>query len=122
MGTLDLNIDFLWFLLHTDFSDTKVGESLGTPDLHKDFLWLLLHCGLKRDLLPLALSLVGGSQVIKEFAVHLHERLEHVVDERHYRLVPVLLADAVQCREHNWHDHLIVLLHQTHYVLVIPEV
>lgn len=73
-------------------------------------------------MLPLALGLVGGGQVIKELAVHLHECLEHVVDERHYRLVPVLLADAVQCREHYRHDHLIVLFHQTHYVLVIPEV
>lgn len=33
--------------------------------------------------LLLFLHFVGGSEVIKQFAVHLHEGLKHVVDQRH---------------------------------------
>lgn len=31
----------------------------------------------------LLLHFVGGGEVIKQFAVHLHEGLQHVVDQRH---------------------------------------
>jgi len=30
----------------------------------------------------LFLHFVGGSEIIKELAVHLHERLQHIVDKR----------------------------------------
>lgn len=68
------------------------------------------------------LRLVGRGEVVKQPWVHLHEGLEHVVDERHDGLVPVLLGDAVQRGEHDRHDHLVVLLDQGHDVLVVPEV
>ena len=34
----------------------------------------------------------------------------------------MLLGDAIQGREHDGHDHLVVLLYQRHDILVIPEV
>ena len=37
-------------------------------------------------------------------------------------MVPVLFGDAIQCREHDGHDNLIVLLYERHNVLVIPEI
>lgn len=37
-------------------------------------------------------------------------------------LVPVLLGDPVEAIEHDGYNDLRVLLYQTHYVLVIPEV
>ena len=41
------------------------------------------------------LQFVVGRQLIEELVVHLHERFEHVVDERQNRLVPVLLRHPV---------------------------
>lgn len=73
-------------------------------------------------LVPLPLRFVAGGEVVEELGVHLHEGLEHVVDEGDYRLVPVLFADAVEGREHDRHYHVVVLLHQRHDVLVVPEV
>ena len=40
----------------------------------------------------LSVRLVAGSEVVKEPGVHLHEGLQHVVHQRNYRLVPMLLA------------------------------
>ena len=70
----------------------------------------------------LLLSLVVRRELIEELTIHLHERLEHVVDEGNDRLVPVLLRDAVQCREHYGKDHIRVLLDQTHDVFIVPVV
>ena len=42
------------------------------------------------SLLPV--RLVAGGEVVEQPRVHLHEGLEHVVDQRDDRLVPVLLA------------------------------
>lgn len=72
--------------------------------------------------LLLALSLVAGGEFVEQLGVHLHEGLEHVVDQCHNGLVPVLFADAVQRREHDRHDHLVVLLHQRHHILIVPDV
>ena len=72
------------------------------------------------SLLPLAL--VVGGELVEELVVELHERLEDAVDERDDRLVPVLLRDAVERREHDRQNHVAVLLDQAHYVLVIPVV
>ena len=70
----------------------------------------------------LLLSLVVRRELIEELTIHLHERFEHVVDEGNDRLVPVLLRDAVQCREHYGKDHIRVLLDQTHDVFIVPVV
>ena len=72
--------------------------------------------------LLLSLGLVGSRKLVEELTVHLHEGFEHIVHKSHNCLVPVLFADAIQSREHNRHYHMVVLLNQTHYVLIIPEV
>ena len=40
----------------------------------------------------LSVRLVASGEVVKEARVHLHEGLQHVVHQRNYRLVPMLLA------------------------------
>lgn len=72
------------------------------------------------SLLPF--RLVARGQLVKQLRVHLHERFQHVVDEGDDRLVPVLLADPVQGREHDRHDDGVVVLDQRHRVLIVPEV
>lgn len=52
----------------------------------------------------LFLHLVGGSKVIKEFAIHLHKRLQNVVNEGHnssrenYMILIVDTFLAIQCK------------------------
>lgn len=60
----------------------------------------------------LPFRLIASSELIEELGIHLHESLEHIVDERHYGLVPVLLADPVQRGEHYRHYHVVVFFHQ----------
>ena len=47
----------------------------------------------QHTILLLSISLVGGREVIEEATVHLHEGLEHVVDQGDDSLVPVLFTD-----------------------------
>lgn len=70
----------------------------------------------------LSLSLVRGGELVEQFAVHLHEGFEHIVDESDNRLIPVLLADTIESREHDWHNHVVIFFYQRHYVLIVPEV
>ena len=42
------------------------------------------------SLLPV--RLVAGGEVIEQAGVHLHKGLQHVVHQRNYRLVPMLLT------------------------------
>jgi len=70
----------------------------------------------------LPLRLVAGGQLIEQLRVHFHKRLQHVVDERHNGLIPVLLADAIKGREHDGHDDRIVLLDERHGVLIVPQI
>jgi len=44
------------------------------------------------DVLPLSVGLVASSKVVKQPAIHLHKCLENIVDQRHNRLVPMLLT------------------------------
>ena len=64
---------------------------------------------------------VVGSEFLKQRAVHLHKRLEDVVDQRQDCLIPVLLRDAEQRREHDRHHNRLVLLDQAREVLVVPQ-
>ena len=68
------------------------------------------------------LCFVRCGEVVKQPRVHFHECFEDVVDESHDGLVPMLLGDAIQSGEHDWHDDLVVFLYQRHDVLVVPEV
>lgn len=70
----------------------------------------------------LSLRLVAGGQLVEQLRVHLHERFQHIVDKGDDRLVPVLLADSVQSREHDRHDDSVVVLDQRHRVLIVPKV
>ena len=57
---------------------------------------------IHRDLL-LSLSLIGGCQLVEQFRVHLHKGFENIVDKSDNRLIPVLLANAIEGWEHDWH-------------------
>lgn len=72
--------------------------------------------------LLLPFRLIADGELVEQLRVHLHEGLEHVVDQRDDGLVPVLLGYAVEGGEHDRHDDVVVLLHQGHYVLVVPEI
>ena len=50
----------------------------------------LIICQVLNSLL--SVRLVASGEVVKEARVHLHEGLQHVVHQRNYRLVPMLLA------------------------------
>ena len=60
----------------------------------------------------LSFHFVVGRQFVEQLAIHLHERLQHIVDQGDYCLVPMLLADAVKCREHDRHDVRTAVLNQ----------
>lgn len=60
--------------------------------------------------LLLSFRLVAGREFIKKFGIHFHKSFQHIVDEGNNCLVPVLLADAIQCRKHDWHNDTIVIL------------
>jgi len=70
----------------------------------------------------LSFSLVVRRELIEEFAVDFHERLENVVDKSNDRLVPVFLGDPIKCRKHDCQDNSRVLFNQTHNVLIVPVV
>jgi len=73
-------------------------------------------------MLLLSFGLVVGREFVEELAVDFHERLEYVVDQRHNRLVPVLLGDPIKSRKHDCQDNGRVLFYQAHNVLVVPVI
>lgn len=79
-----------------------------------------LRAKLPYSLLPF--RLIASGELVEQFGIHLHECLKHVVDECYDSLIPVLLADSIQCREHYGHYHMIIFFHQWHYVFVVPKV
>ncbi len=66
------------------------------------------------------LGLVVGGEFVEQLRVDLHEGFEDVVNERDDGLVPVLLGDAVETREHDGQDDGRVLLDQRRHVVVVP--
>ena len=83
---------------------------------------IMLSSNTKRNYRPLSLCLVVGGELIKQFAVHLHEGFEDVIDQGHDGLVPVVLGDAVESREHDGQHSVAVLVDEVHDVLIVPEV
>ena len=55
---------------------------------------MISSASLVANCLLLSVGLIAGREVVEQPRVHLHERLQHVVDEGHDRLVPVLLTDS----------------------------
>lgn len=70
----------------------------------------------------MSLRFVAGREFVEQFRVHFHKRLEHIIHKSNYGLVPMFLRDAVERGEHYRHYYVVVLFHQRHDILVIPEV
>ena len=113
---------FFSFFFCLDVSVHEGVLPVAVRDLHLLQLAPQLLSLLLLLLLALSLRLVVGSEFVEQFPIHLHEGLEDVVDEGHDRLVPMILGNLVQRREHDRHHHARVLFDHRHDVLVVPKI
>ena len=72
--------------------------------------------------LLLSFLLVARRKIIEQFRIHFHISLQNIIDQCNNGLIPVLLADAIERREHNGHNNCIILFNQRHGVLIVPKV
>lgn len=88
--------------------------------MYYDFMYNFIH-NMKEYLL-LSFLFILLRTLIKQFLIHLHEKLKSIIYKPVYCFVPMTLRVPVQAGEHQRNDLHRVLRHQRHHVLVVPVI